>query len=166
MLLGHGWKLWNWESFQNFIKYKFGTGNSIHVWFDYWNPVGPLVRRFGRGLCMIVQFLNWQNWVTLLWMVSEVFLFQLLRACKFCRQIRVLWSYKVRIQLNGFILRNANKMFSTASAKETIRRHNQKVDWCKVVHFKGHIPKMAFITWLAFKGARGVHPRWGMCAVC
>ena len=36
------------DSFQNFIKYKVGTGNSIHIWFDYWHPVGPLVRRFGE----------------------------------------------------------------------------------------------------------------------
>lgn len=45
-----------------------------------------------------------------------------------------------------------NKVYSSTSAKEAVRVHKYRVDWCNVVWGKGHIPKHAFFVWLAFRG--------------
>lgn len=48
-------------------------------------------------------------------------------------------------------LPSGTKQFTVRSAKEFIRRHGERVMWWNVVWFKGHVPRFAFILWMAFK---------------
>lgn len=41
--------------------------------------------------------------------------------------------------------------FSGAKAKDAIRDHGERVNWWTIVWGKGHVPKLAFILWMAFK---------------
>ena len=36
----------------------------------------------------------------------------------------------------------------SSSAKEALREHGSNVNWWKLVWFKGHIPKHAFVVWM------------------
>lgn len=41
--------------------------------------------------------------------------------------------------------------FSSAAAKEAIQAHGERVNWFNVVWFKGYVPKLAVILWMALK---------------
>lgn len=43
-----------------------------------------------------------------------------------------------------------NGNFTSASAKNVIRRHGDIVPWYRVVWFKGNVPRQATIPWMAY----------------
>lgn len=71
-------------------------------------------------------------------------------------------------------LPSGNNQFTVASAKESIRIHGDRVNWCDIVWFKGHVPRFAFILWMVCKGkllTGDKLKRWGCiqednCVLC
>lgn len=77
------------------------------------------------------------------------FLLLYLLTCKLFKKVWIGFLLKLEILLNGSI--TSNKKYSSASARDLIRSHKEKETFVKLFGSVGHIPRMAFITWLVFK---------------
>jgi hypothetical protein len=146
---------WTWlkimklrASFHDHIIYTAGTGENIFTWFDSWHGKGPLVKVFGPRIVYdtnsrlnskLSDFIQNENWI---WPVStSLVMIDISDSLPLIHRgtDKVMWA-------DG-----DKKDFSIKSAKRILDHPREYVWWFNLVWFKDHIPKMAFILWIAIR---------------
>lgn len=161
-----------------FLKARVGNGQQISFWYDHWTPLGPLIQRFGvlgprelqiHELASVAQACNINGW--------------LLRGAR-SPAAEELHTHLTTIplpslssiedsyvwEIDGTEIQN----FSTRKTWSMVRNRALEQTWTRNIWFKGHIPRHAFTTWVAFQDRLPTRSRlvdWGMnipssCCLC
>jgi hypothetical protein len=147
---------WNWRKIlklrdiaRRFLRYEVGTGEHIHLWLDWWHPMGVLFEKFGfrmvydahstleAKLSSVIQNANW------CWGPARSEALVEIQA----------GLYEVRLGSCDKPIWGASrkKRYVCSNTWEALRVKNDEVLWCKLVWFPLAIPKQAFILWLAMR---------------
>lgn len=125
------------------IKYKVGCGCSIFTWHDNWHEDSPLVKRFGQRVIYDVASVSSSKLSD--YIVDGRWNFPRPTSTFLNRVVSKLPGLHVNMEDMVVWVPSSNGNFSSASAKDTIRRHGNRVLWYKVIWFKGHVPRLAAI---------------------
>ncbi|XP_059429242.1 uncharacterized protein LOC132163058 [Corylus avellana] len=134
---------------KHFLRFEVGSGKNIHLWLDWWHPVGILIEHYGfiavydahsnieARLSSIICNRDW------LWRLAR---------------FEALVEIQARLPKVGLGI--CDKPVWTGSKKsvyvssdtwDVLREKREKSLWWKMVWFPLAIPKQAFIMWLAMK---------------
>ncbi|KAI8527725.1 hypothetical protein RHMOL_Rhmol12G0096800 [Rhododendron molle] len=147
------------ELCQPLILYKVGNGTSTFAWLDNWHPLGPLYKKYGTRVCAdidqslsakVSSLIHNGGWK---WPRGRN---RIMREVKDFTPEGFLPD--VFVEDSVIWIPSKNGIFSMKSAWNTIRRVlpaqewcKVAQEWCKVVWFKGHVPRWAFILWMAMQ---------------
>ena len=126
-----------------------GNGSSISTWYDNWHDDGPLVARY--GMMMVYDAVSTPNSKLKDYIRNGKWNFRVIVSRDLARVIRNLPD--LSNTSNDLFVWTLSKtsLFTTASARNVIRARGNVVSWHKVVWFKGYVPRLAIILWMAFK---------------
>lgn len=153
---------WIWKSIlrlrplaERFLKCDIGDGTKASFWFDYWLPIGPLIKFFGdngpqhigvplhatiRDSCSLE---GWRLRPARSPKAEELQI--MLCSVPLPSQSTSADSYK------WCVSEQSSTNFSTSHTWEAVRHCGQQVLWEKIVWFSGHIPRHAFHMWVAMQ---------------
>ena len=138
--------------FRDHIKHIVRDGGDTWLWFDDWLPLGPIQTAMGdrviydAGLprtARVSAIIRDNTWH---WPVANSPELITLKETTLGLPPPDN-NMKDRISLSP----TTSKIYTTASAWNLLRDVKGKVIWHNLVWFSGHIPKAAFILWLAVK---------------
>ncbi|GJZ93434.1 RNA-directed DNA polymerase, eukaryota, reverse transcriptase zinc-binding domain protein [Tanacetum coccineum] len=150
---------WGWKTMMNIrdkiknhVMYEIGNGNTISVWYDRWNPIGPIGDFISQRelydarlpiSAKISDVISGNQWK---WPSDWIDKFPLMHniispPSLIEKEDRVVW-----ITNNGLKVK-----YSTMQAWLDMREDWPIVEWKNVVWFNQMIPKHWFILWLAIQ---------------
>ena len=142
------------------IQIKIGNGEDALLWYDNWQPIGPILSIFDdriiheSGLPRLARVSDVIHDGVWAWPVVNSPNLVLLKDSipatfqpDFGQKDKSVWTP------------SATGSFSTLSAWRTFRTPRPEVDWHKLIWFSGNIPKAAFLLWLAVRQRLGTQDR-------
>lgn len=147
---------WIWKAIlklrplaENFIRSEVGNGQTASFWYDYWLPIGPLIKFFGstgpRQLRVplsanVSDSCNANGWIMRPARSSAAETLHVL--------LCFVSSSTENDTYSWYVEDSQVTSFSTSHTWELIREQDDRVDWDSTVWFSGHVPRHAFHMWM------------------
>jgi hypothetical protein len=134
---------------KKFLRFEVGDRENIHLWLDFWHPVGILLEKYGFRTVYDAQS-----------SVEARLSSAINDGERFGRPARSEALVDIQSRLTEIRLGHCDNPIWTASRKgiyvssdtwEALREKRDQIEWWRLVWFPLAIPKQAFILWLATK---------------
>lgn len=151
---------WVWSSIlklrpmaEQFLRCQIDNGASASFWYDYWLPIGPLIKYFGDAgprhigvplNAKVSECCTPNGWSLRPARSHKAEHLQIL-LCSVPLPSSSITHDVYNWSVNGQSLDS----FSTSKTWDCVRCRGTTVDWESTIWFSGHIPKHAFNMWVA-----------------